>query len=143
MDDSVVHFVKDWLWAPLLGLVAWAWNRNEKEHEALRIKSEKLEEGMLTASSGLNDRIMEHIDVQISEVKTLVRDEDRKLSEEQLIARGHIAKLFEKIEETRKDTTAALASNAARAEDRHHEVLGVLREMTNSFHVALSQKADK
>lgn len=131
-DDQIISFIKDFLWAPVLGLVAWAWNRNEKEHESLRDKAEKLEAGMLTASSGLNDRIMEHIDVQIGEVKQMVREEDRKLAEETTIARQNIAKLFDKLEQ-----------HGQRSEDRHNEMMGVLRTMTDSFHIALSKKADK
>lgn len=132
LDEPVISFIKDFLWAPLLGLVAWAWSRNEKEHEALKAKTDRLETGMLTASSGLNDRIMEHIDVQIGEVKQLVKDEDNKLAMEQATQRNHIGKLFDKIE-----------THAQRSEDRHNEMMGVLRNMTESFHVALSKKADK
>lgn len=132
LDEPVFSFIKDFLWAPLLGLVAWAWTRNEKEHDALKAKTERLETGMLTASSGLNDRIMEHIDVQINEVKTLVKEEDKKLAAEQATQRTHIGKLFDKIE-----------SHAQRSEDRHNEMMGVLRNMTESFHIALSKKQDK
>lgn len=132
LDDAVIGIIKDFIWTPLIGLVVWAWRTNEKEHEKLWAKSEKLEEGMLTASSGLNNRIMEHIDVQIGEVKALVREEDHKLAAEQATQRGHIGKLFDKIE-----------SHAQRSEDRHNEMMGVLRTMTESFHVALSKKADK
>lgn len=132
LDEPVVSFIKDFIWAPALALIAWAWNRNEKTHEQLWDKAEKLETGMLTASSGLNDRLMEHIDVQIGEVKQLVRDEDNKLAVEQATQRGHIGKLFDKIE-----------AHAQRSEDRHNEMMGVLRNMTESFHVALSKKQDK
>lgn len=131
-DDNLISFIKDFVWAPVLGLIAWAWNRNEKEHDKLRDKAERLEEGMLTASSGLNDRIMEHIDVQISQVKQMVRDEDTKLAQESTIARTNIAKLFDKLEQ-----------HGQRSEDRHNEMMGVLRNMTESFHIALSKKADK
>ena len=150
VDDSFIDNAKWLISVLIIPFAVWFWRKHEKDHEVidedrreLWKASRRLEDSMLTASSGLNDRIMEHIDVQITEVKQLVRDEDRKLTEEQHIQRGHIGKLFEKIEETRKDTTQALAANAARAEDRHNEVLGVLREMTTSFHVALNQKADK
>lgn len=132
LDEPVISFIKDFIWGPLIGLAAWAWTRNEKEHEKLWNKAEKLETGMLTASSGLNDRLMEHIDVQINEVKTLVKEEDNKLAVEQATQRGHIGKLFDKIE-----------AHAQRSEDRHNEMMGVLRNMTESFHVALSKKQDK
>lgn len=139
LDENVVEVVQ-WI-AVAIGVpaIGWFWRRHEKEHEKideehvkLWAKTDKLETGMLTASSGLNNRIMEHIDVQISEVKQLVRDEDRKLSEEQATQRGHIGKLFDKIE-----------AHAQRSEDRHNEMMGVLRTMTESFHVALSKKQDK
>lgn len=132
VDSTLIDFIKDFLWAPLLGLVAWAWNRNEREHEALREKADKLETGMLTASSGLNDRIMEHIDVQISDVKALVREEDRKLSEEQMTQRGHIGKIFDKME-----------AHAQRSEDRHVETLNAIHALATTMHQSLAQKADK
>lgn len=132
MDNDILSFVKDFLWAPLIALIAWAWNHNERTHQQLWKKTDKLEDSLLTSGSVLNDRIMEHIDTQISEVKSLVKEEDKKLAEEQATQRGHIGKLFDKIE-----------AHAQRSEDRHNEMMGVLRNMTESFHVALSKKQDK
>lgn len=121
MDDNVFNFIKDWLWAPLLGLVAWAWNHNKEAH----------------------DEIYRYVDKRNKELQSHIDAEDTKLNTEITRQRDVSAKLFEKVEELRKDTNLALSDHAKRSEERHSEVLGVLREMTNAFHVALSQKADK
>lgn len=132
MDDPIISFIKDFLWAPVLGLVAWAWTRNEKEHDMMRQDNRRLEDSMLQSGSTLNDRIMEHIDSQISEVKSLVREEDRKLSEEQATQRGHIGKIFDKME-----------AHAQRSEDRHVETLNAIHSLATTMHQALAGKADK
>lgn len=131
-DNDVLAFIKDWLWAPLLGLIAWAWNRNEKEHEMLRNSHEQLREHTSSGYSTLNDRVMEHVDTRVGELRQFVQVEDARLLSEQSVQRGHIGKLFDKLEE-----------HGRRSEDRHNEVLGALREMTQSFHTSLNQKADK
>lgn len=131
-DAEVIGFVKDWLWAPCLALVGWAWTRNEKEHDMLRSSVDSLKTNTSSGYSTLNDRIMEHMDEQVRDTRKFVQDEDAKLMAELNLQRGHIGKLFDKIDDHGK-----------RSEDRHNEVLNELRAMTNSFHIALSQKADK
>ena len=150
MSHEVVEFIKDWLWAPLLGLVAWAWTHNEKQHESLRAASEaameaarKARDDASVSHSVLMDKIMVHMDDQFKEHTAVMRLEDGKLSEELAIHRQHIAKLFEKLEESRKDTAIQLTNHAERSEDRHREVMHSLQALTQSFHVALNQKADK
>lgn len=132
MDDSVMHFIKDWLWAPLLGLIAWAWQRNEKEHEMLWKTTEKLQKYANESQSSLHDRFASNIEDRMKEMRDFVREEDHKLSEEILISRGHIAKLFDKLEEHGK-----------RSEDRHLETLREIRILSTDMNKALATKADK
>lgn len=139
MDGSVVMFIKDYLWAPLLALVAWAWNRNDKEHEMLRESVKELSEKVVNTRqhtsdgySVLNDRIMDHIDQQVKEVRMFVIAEDTKLMAELGVQRGHIAKIFDKIE-----------AQSQRSEDRHLETLSEIRNLSTVMHMALATKADK
>lgn len=139
MDGSVVMFIKDYLWAPLLALVAWAWNRNEKEHEMLResVKdlSDKVVHTRQNTSDGystLNDRIMNHIDAQVKEVRMFVIAEDTKLMSELGVQRGHIGKIFDQ-----------MAAQERRSEDRHVETLGAIHALATQMHQALATKADK
>lgn len=132
MDDSVMHFVKDWLWAPLLGLVAWAWQRNEREHEMLWKTTQDLQSYATNVQSSMHDRFTSNMDDRMREMRTFVKEEDNKLSEEILISRTHIAKLFDKLEEHGKHS-----------EDRHFETLKEIRDLSNAMHKGLAQKADK
>lgn len=132
MDDAVMHFIKDWLWAPLLGLIAWAWQRNEKEHEMLWATNKELQKYASDSQSSLHDRFATNMENRMQEMRDFVKEEDHKLSEEILISRGHIAKLFDKLEEHGK-----------RSEDRHLETLKEIRNLASDMHKGLAQKADK
>ena len=138
-DHDVLAFIKDFLWAPLLGLVAWAWHRNEKEHDMIRAAHTKAMEHVdhlkSNTSSGysiLNDRVMEHIDKQINEVRTFVIQEDAKLIAEISVQRGHIGKIFDKME-----------AQSIRSEDRHSETMQAIHHLATTMHQALAQKADR
>ena len=150
MSHEVVEFIRDFLWAPLLGLIVWAWNHNERQHTALRVASEeamkaaqKAREDASVSHSVLMDKIMNHMDDQFKEHTAVMQREDGKLNEELTIHRNHIAKLFEKLEESRKDTATQFTNYSQRSEDRHREVMQSLQTITQSFHTALNQKADK
>lgn len=139
MDGTILLFIKDYLWAPLLGLIAWAWNRNEKEHESLKAKVDAITEKTTNlrqhTSDGyslLNDRIMNYIDAQVKETKLFVVAEDTKLMQELSTQRNHIAKIYDKLEETSR-----------RSEDRHLETLAEIRNLSTTMHQSLAQKADK
>jgi hypothetical protein len=142
MTNEALDVIKDvvgWLSAPLLGLVAWAWNQNEKEHERLRAANKELADKAAAirqhTSDGysvLNDRVMDHIDAQVKEVRMFVIAEDTKLMAEMGVQRGHIAKIFDKIE-----------AQSQRSEDRHLETLSEIRHLANTMHQALATKADK
>lgn len=132
MDDHVIAFIREWLWAPALALIGWAWNRNEKEHSMLWKKSEKLEAGMLTASSGLNDRLMEHIDTQVRETRAFVINEDTRIIAEVTRQRDVAATIFNKLEE-----------NNRRSEDRHNETMSAIHSLAMAMHEGLAKKADK
>ena len=103
-EFDAANFIKDWVWAPVMGLIAWAWNHNEKEHEMLRSQAEKLQGNTSTGYSVLNDRVMEHIDKQVTDVRAFVVSEDVKLMNELSVQRNHIAKLFDKLEQHSKDS---------------------------------------
>lgn len=131
-DDSVMGFIKDFLWAPALGLVAWAWRHNEKEHDDMKASVQKVEADVQTLGSHLNDRLMDHIDEQIKDTKAFVVLEDSKLMAELSTQRGHIGKIFDKLEETSR-----------RSEDRHLQLLEKIGDLSNAMHTALSHKVDK
>jgi hypothetical protein len=124
-DASLFDAVKDFIWAPALALVGWAWKRNEKEHDDMRAN-------ISTLGSHLNDRLMDHIDDQVKEVRLFVVAEDAKLMGEMGVQRGHIGKIFDKLEESSK-----------RSEDRHLQLLEKISDLSTAMHTALSHKVDK
>ena len=98
----------------------------------MRESTQKLQEYASSSQSSLHDRFASNIETRMQEMRDFVRDEDHKLSEEILISRGHIAKLFDKLEEHGK-----------RSEDRHLETLREIRNLATDMHKGLAQKADK
>lgn len=136
MDDSVMHFIKDWLWAPLLGLIAWAWQRNEKEHEMLWKTTEKLQKYASESQSSMNDRFVSHVDDQVNQVRA---DHGKRIDK----INDHIAKLFENAEKDRATFRDALGEHARHSESRHLELLKGQQEILMVMHTGLSQKADK
>lgn len=116
----------------LLPLLGWAWNRNEKEHEAMRTLAEQVRNNTSNGYSVLNDKVMEHIDKQVTDVRHFVVQEDAKLMTELGVQRGHIGKVFDKME-----------AHAQRSEDRHIETMNAIHALANTMHTALAQKADK
>ena len=82
--------------------------------------------------SKLNDKIMEHIDDQVREVRLFVIQEDAKLMAELGTQRGHIGKIFDKME-----------ADTKRREDQHIETIQAIHALSNTMHLALSQKVDK
>lgn len=132
MDDSVISFIKQWLWAPLLGAVSWAWNRNEKSIADLKQRQDEVERKVLTLGSGITDRMMTYVDDRLKETREFVVAEDHKLGIEMTTQRGHIAKLFDKLED-----------HARRSEDRHVETLKAIHTLADTMHSALAGKVDK
>lgn len=139
MDEPILNFIKDFLWAPALGVIAYAWNRNEKEHESIRLAAKEASDKAIAIRqhtsdgySTLNDRIMEHIDSQVKDVRMFVVAEDTKMMAELGVQRGHIAKIFDKME-----------LHAQRSEDRHVETLNAIHQLASTMHQALANKVDK
>jgi len=125
VEPSMIELIKDWVLVPLAGVAAWAWNHNEAEHKAIREAHEKLKESSSQGASRLNDKLMEHVDYRVNDAIKFAREEDSRLMNEMETQRGHIAKIFDKLEE-----------HARRSEDRHVEMLGAIHE-------GLARKADK
>jgi ATP-dependent DNA ligase len=121
-----------WLSAPLFAMVAWAWSTNAKEHEELRKVAESLREAQSSGASKLNDRIMDHIDEQVRELRIFVIAEDAKIMNENTTMRSTVAKVFDKLE-----------AQALRADDRHGEVMKAIHDLATTMHKALATKADK
>lgn len=128
-DNDLIEFIKDFIWAPLLALIAWAWNRNEKEHEMLKASHDSLRSSQSVGYSTLNDRVMGHVDERVDEVKT---DHGKRLDK----INDHIAKLFENAEKDRAAFRDALTSHSRDSQDRHIELL-------KAIHTGLAGKADK
>jgi hypothetical protein len=124
-DDSILSFVKDFIWAPLLGLVAWAWSRNQKEHDDLWAAHETLRSGTTSGHSVLNDRIMEYVDTVTGDL----RHQSRRQSDK---ANDHIVKLFANAELDRKEFHHQMDAMRSDNFARHIELM-------NAIHV----KADK
>ena len=118
-DNDVLAFIKDFLWAPLLGLVAWAWHRNEKEHDMLREVQTKLRDNASAGYSTLNDRLVEHVDTAVMDM----RDESRRKSDQ---LTGHIAKLFENAEHDRAAFNKTLADHRDDSFKRHIELMNAI-----------------
>lgn len=132
MDDSVFNFIKEWIWGPSLAALAWAWNRNEKEHDSMRATAQRLENTVLSSGSTTNDRMVIYVDDRLKEQKEFVMAEDHKLQAEMLLQRGNTAKLFDKLED-----------HARRSEDRHRELLEKFGDGILEIHRALAGKVDK
>jgi len=124
-DDSILSFIKDFVWAPLLGLVAWAWSRNQKEHDDLWAAHEKLQSGTSSGHSVLNDRIMEYVDTATNDL----RDQSRRQSDK---ANEHITKLFANAELDRKEFHNQMDAMRSDNFTRHIELMN-----------AIHSKADK
>lgn len=136
---DVVAFIKDFLWAPLLLLIGFVWNLNEKKHDAHSVEAKairddftKLKEASAMGYSNLNDRIMEHVDGRMRETIAFVQAEDAKLMGELSMQRGHIGKIFDKME-----------AQSQRSEDRHLETMNAIHTLATTMHQALAAKADR
>lgn len=124
MSQEVFELLKEiagWLSAPLIGLVVWAYKKNEEEHKMLFSANSQLRQDASDGHSKLMDKFMEHVDDKNRETLGYVRAEDKKLMEEVLIQRQNIAKLFDKIE-----------SHAQRSEDRHRELMQIFLHQKES-----------
>lgn len=143
LDDSVMNFIRDYLWAPLLGLVTWAWNRNEREHKEMRDDIASVRKDASDSHSVLMDRIVTHVDSSVKEAITFMKEEDKKLGDETALMRTHITKLFENAERDRSEFRDLLMHHVQRSEDRHIELLKGQQDLINTIHVGLSKKADK
>ena len=129
---SLIGDIIKWLSVPVFGLIAWGWNRNDKEHDNMALAQRNLQAEVSRGHSTLNDRIMEHIDAQVRDVRLFVIQEDTKLMAELGTQRGHIGKIFDKMEVQSK-----------RSEDQHIETLNAIHALSNTMHQALAGKADK
>ena len=71
-DDSFLSFVKDWIFAPLMALISWAWV---------------------------------HLNKRIDDVQNHANTEDNSIRIEVSRQRDVLAKIFDKLEEMRKEAT--------------------------------------
>ena len=115
-DFDLLGFIKDFLWAPALALIGWAWTRNQKEHDDLRESHEKLSDSTHSGHSILNDKIMEYVDTVVGDMK----DEQRRKSDKLAL---HIEKLFENAEKDRKEFSKVMTDHREDSYKRHIELL--------------------
>lgn len=115
-DNDILSFIKDWLWAPLLGLIGWAWSRNEKAHDMLWSKHDAIREDASKGHSLLNDRLMEHIDAQVADVKDQNRRQSDKFAD-------HITKLFENAEKDRQRYNEQFSTMQRDIADKHAKLV--------------------
>jgi len=118
-DFDLLTFIKDFVWAPLLALVGWAWHRNERAHEMLWEKHDAVRKDASTGHSVLNDRITEYVDTAVDEVKSEQRRRTDKLAE-------HIERLFQNAETDRKDFAKVMADHREDSYKRHIELLNTI-----------------
>lgn len=128
-EAEAFGFIKDYLWVPAAALVGFFWKHNEREHDKLWEATDKLRAHTSDGYSTLNDRVMDHIDVTVSEIKNENRRRIDKMDQ-------HITKLFENAEKDRSTFREALENYARRSEERHIELL-------QTIHTGLAGKADK
>jgi hypothetical protein len=128
-DNDIFDFILKWLWAPVMGLIAWAWNRNEKEHDMLRSTQETLRTNQSSGYSTLNDKVMVRVDEKVDEVRTEHGKRIDKLN-------THIEKLFENAEKDRAAFRDALNIHSQQSTQRHIELM-------QAIHTGLDGKADK
>jgi uncharacterized membrane protein YccC len=113
-DFDLLDFIKTFIWAPALALAAWAWSRNEKEHDMIRESHEKL-----------STKTSDYVDSALGEFK----DEQRRRSDK---LANHIEKLFSNAELDRKEFSKVMADHREDSYKRHIELLH-----------AINAKADK
>ena len=128
-DNDIFDFILKWLWAPVMGLIAWAWNRNEKEHDMLRSSQETIRSNQSSGYSTLNDRMMDHVEERVDEVRTEHGKRIDKIT-------THIEKLFENAEKDRAAFRDALTTHSQQSTQRHIELM-------QAIHTGLAGKADK
>ena len=124
-NDDFITLFRDWVWLPLLGIIGWAWNRNQVEHDQLWAAQEKLRSESSLGHSTLNDRLMEHVDERFEDSR---RDAAKRMDKMD----NYISKLFEHSEKDRKDFHDQLTQHREDSFKRHIELLN-----------AINGKADK
>lgn len=133
---EITEFVKQWLWAPLLGAVSWAWNRNEKAISDIKQRQDEVGRQMLTLGSGITDRMMGYIDSQISELRS---EQVKRL--DQLADNDRT--LFANAERDRATFRDIMERYTERSEQRHRELLEKVGDGLLDIHRALAGKVDK
>lgn len=128
-DNSMLEFLRDWVFIPVGAALAWAWNRNEEEHKMLRERTESIKQGTSDGYSTLNNRVMEYVDSKVG----VVQDEQRRKTDRM---NDDIAKLFEHAERDRASFREELARHSQQSAERHIELL-------SAIHTGLAGKADK
>jgi len=114
MSAETVIFIKEFIWAPLLALIGWAWHHVNKRGDDLAAELKKSEADMRLHVDDRHMQSMVYIDKRTLEMNIEI-DRQRDVS----------AKIFDKLEVMQR-----------RGEDRHTELL-------NAFHEGLSKKVDK
>lgn len=135
MSDEVFAVLKElasWASGIALALIAWAWKHNAEEHKMLAAqikenadKAAALRQHTSDGYSTLNDRIMEHVDAAMADVKDEQRRRTDKLAD-------HIEKLFHNAEIDRKEFFKNISDHREESYKRHIELLH-----------AINTKADK
>lgn len=114
MSAEALFIVKEFIWAPLIGLIGWGWHHVNKRSDDLSSRIDKSEADMRVHIEDKYSQSIGYIDKRAFELNTEI-DRQRDVS----------AKIFDKLESMQK-----------RGEDRHLELL-------HALHEGLSKKADK
>jgi hypothetical protein len=111
----------DKVWLVAIAFVGFVWKTNDKQLAANRQASD---DGIAAARKSASDALATH--------KAEDEKEFRTLNDELHLQRGHIGKLFDKLEE-----------NGRRSEERHRELMERAHDGHRELLMALNSKVDK
>ena len=114
MPAETFIFIKEFVWAPLIGLIGWGWHHVNKRNDDLSSRLDKNEVDMRMHTDDRYSQSLAYTDRRSAEMNMEI-DRQRDVS----------AKIFDKLEVMQR-----------RGEDRHTELL-------NALHHGLSTKVDK
>ena len=88
-DNDVLSFIKDYIWAPFMGLIAWAWNHHTKRVDDLKQYVDKQDNSVREHADEQNNSTRKEVERQrdvsakifdkLDEMKTASEDRHREI----------------------------------------------------------------
>lgn len=132
ISNATIDFLKDWVVAPVIGIFTWFWTRNERKHREHLARHLSLEKNVNSLGSQITDRMMAHIDDQVSSLRAEYVKRTDQLAENDRT-------LFANAEKDRSDFRDMMQKHSERSEERHRELMHTQMQMIAS----LGNKADR